>query len=1005
MHGNPKGRRVKQILTSVICFSFFFCLKGFSQEGIDFNLKKPDKYENRTLGYEKTTETKWTVPRAFLQNTISQYNFYYNANNKLNEVLARAKAQFKEDYTQLLPFYNYTLEITSKDKRNLDSVLDKVNSAILLRDLRNSWADNLWMLMGRAYFYKNNLDSAHILFQFVNYAFAPRDPDGYSLPIGSNQEEGGNAFTISTNEKRNIAKTVFSEPPSRNESFIWQIRTYLQQEKLTKGAVLIEVLKNDPNFPKRLQPSLHEMQALWFYKIKQWDSAAYHLSFALDNTIDQGEKGRWEFLIAQLYERTGNPAASKIWYEKSASNTLDPALEVYARLNAIRQNKGLGAKGDYIQKNLDALKRMARKEIYEPYLDVIYYVAAEMELERNNKAAARVLYKKCIEHANGLGYNRDRAFLKLGWIFMDDKMYPEAKYAYDSINAGNPNIADSLKILLDRKQALSRIVPQILIIRRQDSLQKIAEMTPEERDAYIKKMLRAYRRKQGLKEEEFNGGSGGYGFSTNNTAFDKPNSNSTGEWYFYNQAVKAKGYNDFKSKWGNRPNVDNWQVQSMINTNITGLSPANNLRISGLEPPGANGVGAPAGNQLTAQSLLEALPLTPEKMQKSRDSVENALFILGKSLQDYLSDYHSALKAYDTLESRFPETRFYQESLFNQYHCYIHLNDSANAARILALMKEKFPSGRYLALIENPTKGPEDLPVRTLATKAYEQVYENFLEGNFDEAAAEKLKLDSIYGQKYWTPQLLYIEALYYIHYRYDSIGKSTLNKIITTYQGTAIAANAKNVLRVLNERERIENYLRNLHVTRMPEDSIARIANGNKQPANPANKPQPAKSSVVTSVIKDSNQVVIKRPDSLQLKKQSLFLSPFSWTPDKAQSVVLVMTKVDPVYVTESKNAFDRYNRENFYGKNYETSQLSISDSTKMMIIHGFDNAALALTYLDKAGNAAPREIIPWLPQSKFFFIIIDDDNMEILKSNKDIRLYQKFLSVYAPDKFPSVK
>ena len=69
-------------------------------------------------------------------------------------MLVRAKAQFREDYTQLLPFYNYTLETTSKDKRNLDSVLGKINSAILLHDLRNSWNDNLYMLMGRAYFYK-----------------------------------------------------------------------------------------------------------------------------------------------------------------------------------------------------------------------------------------------------------------------------------------------------------------------------------------------------------------------------------------------------------------------------------------------------------------------------------------------------------------------------------------------------------------------------------------------------------------------------------------------------------------------------------------------------------------------------------------------------------------------------------------------------------------------------------------------------------------------------------
>ncbi|MEJ0082609.1 MAG: hypothetical protein WDM78_17025 [Puia sp.] len=53
---------------------------------------------------------------------------------------------------------------------------------------------------------------------------------------------------------------------------------------------------------------------------------------------------------------------------------------------------------------------------------------------------------------NGLGYNRDRAFLKLGWIFMDDKMYPEAKYSYDSVNVSNPNIADSLKYCLKEKR-------------------------------------------------------------------------------------------------------------------------------------------------------------------------------------------------------------------------------------------------------------------------------------------------------------------------------------------------------------------------------------------------------------------------------------------------------------------------------------------------------------------------------------------------------------------------
>jgi hypothetical protein len=129
LHGNPKGRRVKRIVISVIFFSVFFYLNGSGQIGVDYDLKKPDRYENRTLGYEKTATTKWKVPRELLQNTITHYNFYYNTNNKLNDVLARAKSQFKEDYTQLLPFYNYTLETTARDKRNLDSVVDKINSS------------------------------------------------------------------------------------------------------------------------------------------------------------------------------------------------------------------------------------------------------------------------------------------------------------------------------------------------------------------------------------------------------------------------------------------------------------------------------------------------------------------------------------------------------------------------------------------------------------------------------------------------------------------------------------------------------------------------------------------------------------------------------------------------------------------------------------------------------------------------------------------------------------
>ena len=103
-----------------ICF-IGCMMDGFGQSGITYDLKKPDKYENRQLGYEKTEQTKFKLPRHFIQNTITHYNYYFNINNKLNDILARAKSQNRDDYTQLLPFYNYSLDVLLRDKRNLDS--------------------------------------------------------------------------------------------------------------------------------------------------------------------------------------------------------------------------------------------------------------------------------------------------------------------------------------------------------------------------------------------------------------------------------------------------------------------------------------------------------------------------------------------------------------------------------------------------------------------------------------------------------------------------------------------------------------------------------------------------------------------------------------------------------------------------------------------------------------------------------------------------------------------
>ncbi|HMH34119.1 MAG TPA: hypothetical protein VK543_13875 [Puia sp.] len=1059
------------ILSSI--FVSIFSLDGYGQKGIDYDIKKPEKYENRKLGYEKTAETKFKVPRHFIQNTVTHYNYYFNANNKLTEIVERAKAQNRDDFSKLLPFYNYSLDVTASSRRDLDSIIDKCITAILIHDLRNDWVDNLYMLMGKAYYFRKDMDSAYSIFQFINYAFAPREEDGYFKPIASNAntDDGGNNFIVSTSEKRNIVKKTFSLPPSRNESLIWQIQTYLARDQIIKAGVLIDVLKHDPQFPARLQPDLHEVQSLWFYKQQLYDSAAVHLEKALGKAANKLEQARWEFLIAQLYERAGKPGLSKEFYERTIQHTYDPVMDVFARLNAIRQNQGTGEGTDYIQKNIDALKKLGRKEIYADYRDIIYYTAAQMELQQNQKQPAIDFLLKSVHYSLPISTQKDKSYLELGDLAFADKEYKIAKNFYDSVNVADTIAIENLANFTDRKKALGRIVLQLDIIDRQDSLLRIAAMTPNDRTAYIKKMLKALRKQQGLAEEEQQDGQRP-SFNNSGTGVQDMFGNSSGaEWYFYNGSLKSKGFNDFRSKWGNRPNVDNWQVASMVTK-------------QGLLAKKTPGQGLAADNEqkqpvvavTSFETLLANVPLTPEQNQKCMDSLERAYFALGKSYQDGLPDYFVAIASYDSLLEKFPSTRYREETFFNLYFCYKKIGDEQNAKRMLDLLRQLYPSGKFTRLATDPNgvDYAQNAP-RIEATKRYEQIYTAFIEGSFEQALADKKAADSLYGDNYWTPQLLYIESVYFIHERQDSAAIATLTTITKKYAGTPMAAKAKNILNVLGRRKQIEDYLTNLKIERATDDSLSQGNNARANPrlsnsdsleaadslgakvkavslakADQKDKPgadrmgiqkiSPTAAQLATVKVDQAKLAALrKQADSIQaalldaknnadkmasLKRQNDSIqtvlkqmksdstlaaasriasvkTAFVYSPGQSHSVVLLLNKVDPVYVTEARNAFNRYDKEYYYNRTIDITTTGLDDSTKLMLIRGFENADAALDYVDKARKMAPMEILPWLPAAKYSFMIITDQNLDMLQSNKDLGNYKKFLGVYYPGKF----
>ena len=146
--------RVSRPKHIIFCFVFILLTVQslFAQLGFELDIKKPEPYENRELKSEKPQDKKLKTTKRFFQNTTTHYNYFYNANTKLNEIIDRAKLAHKDDYSELLPFYNYSLNVTVQDSLELDSVIYKSKTGIVLHDLRNDWADNLYLLWGASYY-------------------------------------------------------------------------------------------------------------------------------------------------------------------------------------------------------------------------------------------------------------------------------------------------------------------------------------------------------------------------------------------------------------------------------------------------------------------------------------------------------------------------------------------------------------------------------------------------------------------------------------------------------------------------------------------------------------------------------------------------------------------------------------------------------------------------------------------------------------------------------------
>ncbi|MBS4042811.1 MAG: tetratricopeptide repeat protein [Chitinophagaceae bacterium] len=966
---------------------------------IDLEKQKPEKYKDKLLNAEKTEDTKIKGVKRFFNNTFTHYNYYFNANVKLNEIIEKAKETFTDDYTQLLPFYNYSLNTTATDK-NIDSVIYKCNAGILLHDLRSDWVDDLYMLLGKAYVLRKDFDSAYHVFQYLNYVYAPKD-DGYDIPIGSNSSNDEGIFSIATDEKkRPFLQKIIRSPLERNEALLWICRNYLEQNEPGQANALLAILKEDPKFPKRLKTDLYELLSYCYYNQKSYDSSAKYLEKSLGNAKTRAEKARWEFLCGQMYQRSGKFSEAEKWFEKAIKHTSNPMVEVYARLYMLQQFSDTAINHLVNNSNLDQLNKMANKEKFSSYKDIIYYAAGNLSVALNNKELATAYYYKSATTSIDNPTQKNKSFLALADLNYTLKKYKPAYIYYDSIDIKFIDSSALFRVNA-RKPALRIIAKNIDAIHLQDSLQVLAKLSPKDLNEVLKKIYSKYKKEKGLKDDLNSFDFGNDNVTTSSSIFNSISTNP-GEFYFDNAALKSQGIKEFKSRWGNRPNVDNWNRAAAVSGKIESENSveakesksrnasklnANKADVvdvaldmgdpSNIPDKTNRNISAISENEnepaveITPEYLYNAIPLTEEKLEASNKIIIDALYENGKTFSDVLDDCETAILTYEDLLNRFPENTHTEKALFNLAYCYKNTNRIFKSNVIIEALNLDYGDGTLNKIIKEKTADPE----KTNATKTYSDIYKLFLQENYQQAVINKKHADSLYKGKYWNPQLSLIESIYYIKQHADSTAIDILNTIIKSNADKALKEKAATMIDVLNRKQQIITHLNTLDTLgkfdssaiyrrRFIQDSIAQAA-------------------------KDAYTI-----DS------SLIGKPFSKDLNAPHYAVLLLTDVENAFINETKKSLDSFNVGHPTTKDILIQSLKLNRQYTLMLIGPLSNATMSMYYIEYV-QPKMNTILPWMPLSKYSFSLISLNNLEILKANNNMEKYKVFLKSIFPDKF----
>ena len=641
----------------------------------------------------------------FYHNLTSNYNIYFNGRQAYLEGMERIRDACDNDYATLIPLFEYSdrdaaragsaemeraivkasklislHSMTAKPEMDNNKQLSDREKEFYERKEYNEWVDDSYLLMGKARLVSHELADARV-----------------SL-------------------LHNIRES--HDEQMRNESRIWLARTYLELENYQEAnRILTEMELQDSG--KDLLAAYYLTLADMHIRQQNYEKALEPLSAALDNIRSKSEKNRPAFILARLYELTGNSTEAAASYKKVLN--LNPPYEMEFAARIGRAGVFDVSTGDTreIRKELDKLLRDAKNKEYR---DQIYFAHGELSMREGDTEEAIEYFRQSAAISTSNSSQKGRSYLRLAEYYFARPDYHRAKIYYDSTVTFLDENYPGYNEYYNRSLNLDELVSWLDVISRQDSLRYVASLPPSEIDNIINGIIQKVEQEERLanapQEDRYNMGR----FYENQRRF-RDNINATGEWYFYNQQALSFGRTEFGNRWGDRELEDNWRRRNKSST-----AAVNSPTEGGTDQPEGQGQ-APTGIK-SKEYYLKNLPMTDSLVIESERMTAEALYNSALIYHEKFSNDDRATEAYTSYLERFPDHYMAARAMYNIYNIN-KTGDPGLARSYKELLIEKYPESEYAMILSDPGYLEKKSGEAARAEEIYNEAYRAWKNGDY----------------------------------------------------------------------------------------------------------------------------------------------------------------------------------------------------------------------------------------------------------------------------------